>query len=209
MSKKDNLSRRYFEWQMKRRGLLKAAVALPATGLLRAQQPVVPPQPSPPAVEQIPVIESTIPELAATTVVSFFSPEQFTALRRLSELIAPAMNGVPGAIEAETPEFLDFLIGASPTERQTLYRTGLDELNHRARQHFESMFARLTAAQADIVLAPLRISWTVSPDRFTGFLQTAKQDILQATQNSRAWIREMSKRERSAGGLGMYWFPID
>src|SRR4051794_21699839 len=97
-------------------------------GRIRAQQPVVPPQPSPPAVEEIPVIESTMPDVAAITVASYFSPKQFAALRRLSELIAPAMNGAPGALEVETPEFLDFLLGESPADRQALYRTGLDEL---------------------------------------------------------------------------------
>jgi gluconate 2-dehydrogenase subunit 3-like protein len=197
------------ESQMKRRSLLRAAAALPAAGFLRAQQPVIPPQPSAPAVEEIPVIEATIPEMAATTLASFFSPEQFSALRRLSALIAPAMNGVPGAIEVEAAEFLDFLIGESPADRQALYRTGLDELNHRARQQFETSFTQLTAPQADRVLAPLRTPWSVKPDPFTGFLRSAKEDILQATQNSRAWIREMSKRERGAGGVGMYWFPIE
>jgi hypothetical protein len=198
------------EQKMKRRSLLRAAAALPAAaGLLRSQQPVVPPQPSPPAVEEIPVIESTIPEMAAVTVASYFSPEQFAALIHLSDLIAPAMQGVPGAVEAEAPQFLDFLIGESPADRQSLYRTGLDELSHRARQQFEKSFAQLAPAEAARVLEPLRAPWSVNPDLFTHFLRTAKQDILQATQNSHAWIREMSKRDRSAGGLGMYWFPID
>lgn len=197
------------EKPMKRRSLLRAAAAFPAAGLLRAQQPVVQPQPSPPAVEEIPVIESTMPDVAAVTVASYFSPAQFAALRHVSALIAPAMNGAPGALEVEAPEFLDFLLGESPADRQALYRTGLDELNSRAQQRFGTIFARLTATQADDVLAPLRAPWSANPDPFTQFLQTAKQDILQATQNSRAWIRAVSKRERGAGGLGMYWFPIE
>lgn len=123
--------------------------------------------------------------------------------------MAPATPGVPGAIEAEAAEFLDFLIGESPADRQALYRVGLDELNHRAQQQFEAPFAHLTPEQADSVLAPLRAPWTADPDPFTQFLRTAKQDILQATQNSHTWIREVSKRERSAGGLGMYWLPIE
>jgi hypothetical protein len=198
------------EYTMKRRSLLQAAaVALPAGGWLRAQQPVVQPKPTPAAVEEIPVIESAIPDIAATTVASFFSPEQFAALERLSHLIAPALDGVPGAREAGAAEFLDFLIGESPADRQKLYRTGLDELNQRAKQQFDTTFAQLTDAQADRVIAPLRTPWTLKPDPLTGFLRTAKQDILQATQNSREWVRQMSKRVRSAGGLGMYWYPIE
>lgn len=154
---------------MKRRSLLQAAAAaLPAGGWLRAQQPVVPPKPTPVAEEAIPVIESAIPDIAASTVASFFSPEQFAALQRLSELIAPALDGVPGAREVGAAEFLDFLIGESPADRQELYRTGLDELNQRAKQQFDTTFAQLTEAQADRVLAPLRTPWSLKPDPFTG-----------------------------------------
>jgi Gluconate 2-dehydrogenase subunit 3 len=194
---------------MKRRSVLQTLTALPAAALLKAQQPMVPPKPSPAAVEEIPVIESTIPDIAGTTVPSFFSQTQLATLRRLSELIAPAMNGVPGATEARAPEFIDFLLSESPPERQELYRAGLDQLNSRAQSGFHVPFEQVTEEQAVQLLAPLCTQWTAKPDQFTGFLRTAKQDILQATQNSYEWIHVMSKRVRSAGGLGMYWFPIE
>jgi hypothetical protein len=194
---------------MKRRQILQTLAALPAVPLLKAQQPMIPPKPSPAAVEEVPVIESTMPDMAANTVPSFFSQEQLSALRRLSELIVPSMNGAPGAIEARAPEFIDFLIGESPAERQELYRRGLDELNSRAQSQFHLPFAQVSPEQASQLLAPLCAQWTAKPDQFTGFLQAAKQDTLQATQNSYEWIHVMSKRVRSAGGLGMYWFPIE
>jgi hypothetical protein len=194
---------------MKRRSVLQTLAALPAASLLKAQPPVVPPKPSPAAVEEIPAIESTIPDMAGNTVPSFFSQTQMAALGRLSELIAPAMNGVPGAREARAPEFLDFLISKSPADRQELYRHGLDELNSRARSEFHLPFAEVSPEQAAKLLAPLCAPWTARPDQFNGFLRAAKQDILQATENSYDWIHVMSKRVRSAGGLGMYWFPIE
>ncbi len=194
---------------MKRRTILGALAALPAAGLLKAQQPPVPPKPSQAAVEEIPVMESTIPDLAGTTVPSFFSQQQLETLRRLSDLIAPAINDVPGALATRAPDFIDFLIGESPVERQKLYREGLEELNSRAERQYHFAFAKTTRAQADSILAPLRTQWTATPDPFTGFLRAAKSDILQATQNSHDWIRIVSKRLRSAGGLGMYWFPIE
>jgi Gluconate 2-dehydrogenase subunit 3 len=195
---------------MKRRHVLQTLAALPAAvPLLKAQQPMVPPKPSPAAVEEIPVIESTIPDMAGITVPSFFSPAQLETLRRLSELIAPAINGVPGAMEARAPEFIDFYLSESPAERQELYRSGLDELNSRAQSGFHVPFAQVNGEQAAKLLAPLCGQWTAKPDQFTGFLRAAKQDILQATQNSYEWVRVMSKRVRSAGGLGMYWFPIE
>jgi hypothetical protein len=194
---------------MKRRHILQTLAALPVAPLLKAQQPVVPPKPSPAAVEEIPVIESTIPDIAGNTAPSFFSQAQLTTLRRLSELIAPAMDGAPGAKEARAPEFIDFLIGESPAERQELYRRGLDELNSHAQANHHLSFSEVSTEQAAQLLAPLCTPWTAKPDQFTVFLRTAKQDILQATQNSYEWVHVMSKRVRSAGGLGMYWFPIE
>lgn len=194
---------------MRRRTVLKALTTLPAATLLRAQQPVIPPKPSPAAVEEIPVIEAIVPDLAGTTVPSFFSPAQLDALRRLSDLIVPAMSNVPGALATGVPEFLDSLIRESPRQRQTLYCQGLDELNSRAELRFHHSFAKTSQIEADEVLTPLLAHWMANQDHFVVFLRTVKEDILQATQSSEDWIRVMSKRVRSAGGLGTYWFPID
>jgi len=177
--------------------------------LLNAQQPVVPPKPSPAALEEIPVIEATIPDFAGTAVTKFFSPAQFSSFKRLSDILYPAMKGIPGAVEAGAPEFLDFLLFESPAARQTLYREGVDELERRSKKHFSVSFASVNHAGAEEILAPLREPWTADPDSFTAFLRTAKQDVMEATQSSHDWIRIMSKRVRSAGGVGMYWFPID
>lgn len=194
---------------MKRRRILQTLAALPAASLLKAQGPVVPPKPSPAAVEEIPVIESTIPDFAGTMITKFFSTTQFACFKRLNDVIYPASNGVPGALAAGAPEFLDFLLFESPEGRQNLYREGVDELEHRSQRDFTKPFASVNNEQADKLLAPLHEPWTAEPDPFTSFLRTAKQDIADATQNSYDWIRVMSKRVRSAGGLGMYWFPIE
>ena len=170
---------------------------------------MVPPKPSQAAVEEIPVIEATIPDLAGSTVASFFSDAQFGALQRLSDLIVPSMNDVPGAVATNAPQFLDFLISESSKIRQRLYQQGLNELNSRTERQFLVPFAKASQAQADVILEPLRKKWTAQPDEFTAFLLSAKTDILQATQSSEDWVRIVSKRVRSAGGLGTYWFPIE
>ena len=66
----------------------------------------------------------------AEPVVRFFTAPQFSALRKLCETMMPAIGKAPGALDARAPEFLDFLLGESPKERQQLYRTGLDPLNN-------------------------------------------------------------------------------
>lgn len=194
---------------MRRRSLLKALSTMPAASLMAGQQPVVPPKPNSVAAEQIPVIEATIPDVAGPTAHTYFAEPAYRALVRLSNLIAPASKDVPGALDAHVPEFLDFLIRVSPEDRQQQYTEGLTELNHRSQERFGAQFAELTAEQAHTTLAPLRAPWTARPDRFTAFLQSAKQDVLLATQGSPEWVHVMSKRSRSAGGLGTYWFPID
>jgi len=132
-------------------------------------------------------------------------------LRKLSDLIMPAMNGTPGALDAKAPEFLDFLIGASPAERQQIYRTGLDILNAQAARQFKKPFTELDATQAGTLLAPLRQAWTYEPptDPFARFLREAKADVRTATVNSREFNTAGGAAGRRAGGLGQYWFPLD
>ena len=77
------------------------------------------------------------------------------------------MKAPSGALDTDAPEFLDFLIGASPVDRQTLYRNGLDALNAQARTRFGKAFADLDAAQADAILKPLLVpvAWAYDPPK--------------------------------------------
>jgi len=167
------------------------------------------------------------PDSVAKPSPHFFSEPQLSALRRLSDIIVPAIAGTPGALEAGAPEFLDFLIGQSPLPTRTLYRTGLEALNTRAMAQYGQPFARLGNVQADTLLGPLREPRTrrahapqlaCSPcagsqedpaDTFAVFLRHAKAYILTATMNSREWIAAASQRNRSASGIGMYWLPAE
>lgn len=193
---------------MKRRSVLKTLTAIPAAGLLRAQQPLVPPKPTTAAVEEIPVIEGSVPDVVATTVRTFFPEDQFQALARLSDIFYPALNGVPGALAADVPGFLDFLVSQSPEPIQAKYRSGLAALNQRSRQQFQVSFAQTNPVQAEAILAPLRRAWSADPDPFVAFLRDSKEDVLEATQNSQEWSSVMSKRVRRAAGIAYYWFPI-
>ncbi|HLH30708.1 MAG TPA: gluconate 2-dehydrogenase subunit 3 family protein [Terriglobia bacterium] len=194
---------------MKRRSLLKGLGALPAANLLQAQQPAVPPKPTPAAVDEIPVIESTIPDSAANTVPGFFSKDEFEALSRLCDILYPAISDIPGALAAGVPAFLDFLVGQSSATVQRNYRKGLDALNQRSQEQFRVPFAQTKTPQSESLLAPLRQPWSANADEFTAFLGDVREDVLKATQNSEEWSSIMSKRSRSSAGVGFYWFPID
>jgi len=194
---------------MKRRSLLRGLGTLPAASLLKAQQPAVTPKPTPAAVDEIPVIESTIPDSAADTIPTFFSKDQFATLWRLCDILYPAINDVPGALAAGVPAFLDFLVGQSSETVQRNYHKGLDALNQRSQEQFRMPFGQTKPPQSESLLTPLRQPWSANVDTFTAFLRDVKEDVLKATQNSQEWSSIMSKRTRSSAGVGFYWFPID
>lgn len=144
-------------------------------------------------------------------VLHFFSAQQFAALRKLSDILMPPMNGAPGALDAKAAEFLDFLIGASPVDRQQLYRAGLDALNAGAATRYLKPFAALDATQAGVLLAPMHARWTFEPpvDPLARFLVAAKQDVRTATVNSREYNTANAGGGRRTGGGGLYWYPLD
>src|SRR5437016_8088949 len=149
---------------MKRRRFFQTLVVAPAASAVLAQQPVATQNPaSPPPSEEMPKLDATAVDQVADAVPHFFDAGQLAALRKLGDLLMPPMNGAPGASEAGAAEFLDFLIGQSPADRQQVYRTGLDALNTQAKTRYGKPFAGVDAAQADALLAPLREPWTYDP----------------------------------------------
>jgi hypothetical protein len=194
---------------MKRRAVLRSLLAIPSVAALPseafAQQGKATPS------TDTPNTQTTDVDSTSDSVVKTFNSAQFAALRKLGEIVMPAEQDTPGATEAGAAEFLDFLIGVSPAPRVALYKTGLDRLNSDAQQRYHKSFSELTADQAAPILAPLRAAWSYKTpsDPFAAFLLAAKNDLLTATTNSREYIAVVSQRRRSAGGVGLYWYPIE
>jgi hypothetical protein len=216
---------------MRRRGFVKALVAVPAAPALIAQQappapapgvqanpapgiPLNPTQPVEPpgrAAAELPKIEIAIPDVAAEPMPHFFTPPEFAALRKLCGILMPPVKSAPGALDAKAPEFLDFLLSESPKPRQQIYRAGLDVLNSQANEKFHKAFAELDDSQADTLLSPLREPWTFEApsDPLALFLRAAKQDVRTATVNSREYTIAGAATSRRASGGGLYWYPLD
>jgi len=150
-------------------------------------------------------------EAASDPVVRTFNEGQFSALRKLGEIVMPASAAAPGASEARAAEFLDFLIGVSPPARVALYKAGLDRLNAEAQQRYQKSFGEITVEQSAPILAPLLAPWSHRgpSDSFARFLLAAKGDLLTATANSREYIAAVSQRRRGAGGMGQYWYSVE
>jgi hypothetical protein len=213
---------------MERRGFVKALAGASAVPALIAQQPPPPGVPANPApgipqnaaqsVEpparaavELPKIEIAIPDVAADPMPHFFTPQQFSAFRKLCGILMPSTKSAPGALDAKAPEFLDFLLSESSEDRQQAYRAGLDALNSQANKQFKKPFADLDDSQADTLLSPLRQPWTYEApaDPLARFLHAAKQDVRTATVNSREYSAAGAATSRRAFGGGLYWYPLD
>jgi hypothetical protein len=147
-------------------------------------------------------------------VARFFTERQFAALRKLAGILVPPVAGNIGALDCDAPEFIDFLVSASPAERRQLYRNGLDALNTQARSKFGKPFADLDASQADAILKPLivTVAWQYDPpkDPIKHFVFQAHQDIRTATRNSlEASSAAANSGRRGFAGTGLYWNPVD
>jgi hypothetical protein len=161
--------------------------------------------------QQMPKLATSTADAVGDPSTRYFSNPQMAALRRLGDLVVPAGAGRPGARDAKAAEFLDFLIGQSPADRQSLYRNGLDHVQNEARSRFSAAFESLTAQQADEVLAPLHAAWTYTApaNPFARFLREAKEDLIAATMNSREYSDAQVAAGRRATGVGTYWYPVE
>ena len=203
---------------MKRRRFMQALAVAPAVPALAQQVRPAPPAPggrggrgSFGAEQGVTEFEVTQPDAVADPAARFFTSAQFGALKKLSEALMPSMGGNPGAIECEAPEFLDFLIGVSPADRQQLYRGGLDALNAKAKAKFSKSFAELDAKQVDAVIRPLLAAtpwaWDLPKDPAMRFIASVRTDVVTATRNSPVWAEKAGARGGGAGQLK--WLPID
>ena len=183
-----------------------------------------------------PISPATVADEVATSNPHFFTRQQFATLRQLCVLMMPALNGYPSAVEAGAPEFLDFLVGATPAgqqqsyiaahagsaparqvvtgsiDRQHMYVTGLERLESEARRRFSKSFAALNPDQADALLAPALAPWIADHpprDLFQRFVNVVHQDIRTATMNSTGWSAAAMAAGERAPGIGLYWSPID
>jgi hypothetical protein len=189
---------------MKRREWLRGAISAPALAAATAAVTEAPAaaQTPPPNNQDTPKLTFATPDAVADGTKAFFTAPEMQTLEALARVLMPAFNGRPGAIEAGAPQFLDFLVSQSPADRQDLYRRGLGMLEARS-------FSKMSATDAKQALASLEQPWTFDgpADPLARFLRAAKDDLLQATINSKEWAS--SSKTRTSGGTSYYYFPIE
>ena len=159
-----------------------------------------------------PNIPVSQPDAVAVTDARYFTPVRYATLVHLCEIMMPANDDYPSAIKAGTPEFLDFYMGASPDQQQTMYNNGLDQLNADCMKQFNIPFAKADAKQADALIRPYLKGWMNDHPPREGhvrFVNLAHRDIREATINSPAWAIAAEAVGERTPGVGLYWHPID
>ncbi|MBL8233432.1 MAG: gluconate 2-dehydrogenase subunit 3 family protein [Bryobacterales bacterium] len=161
--------------------------------------------------DEMPKLRETGGDAVAQGRTRLLTPLQLATFRNLANILVPKADDRPGAVEAGAVEFLDFLLSQSASERKILFQQGLNALHGESQKRLGKPFAELTPAEAKQFLEPLSRPWSyhAAKDPQERFLREAKEDLLQATANSRPFAEAMSKRSRSAGGMGAYWLPLD
>ena len=206
---------------MQRREFVRAVLTIGvAPKLLLAQQQAVPGPPPPAPVPWLlglnprtPLPHVEVAENIAASELRFFNPLQMQTLSRLADVVVPPVSGKAGALQAEVPAFLDFLIGSSPDTRKQVYSGGLDWLDSESQKKFNTPFAKLEDAQAGALLKPWLRTWMSDhppTEPHADFINIAHDEIRTATINSRAWF-EAAPPPSSPDPYNnsLYWFPIE
>ena len=205
---------------MLRRDFVRAVIAVGAAPKVLLSQQAATPAPPPPApvpwllglTPKTPIPQVEAADQVALAELRFFTPQQMATLTRLSDVLMPPMGEKPGALQAQTPMFLDFLIGDSPDARKQVYSEGLDWLDAEAKTEFNVEFAKLSDAQADTVLKPWLRTWMNDhpPDeKHADFVNIAHDDIRTATVNSKAWFAAPQVGAEPRTEEELYWSPIE
>jgi hypothetical protein len=205
---------------MLRRDFVRAVVSVGiAPKLLLSQQTANPALPPPAPVpwtlglnSKTPLPHTEVVDEIAVTVQRFFTPAQMATLVRLSDVLLPPIGGKPGALQAETPIFLDFLIGSSPEARKKVYTDGLNWLDSESQKRYGKGFTKLDDRQVDSILKPLLRTWMNDhppTEPHADFVNIALDEIRTATINSKSWSDATNSGSRASNAAELYWYPID
>jgi Gluconate 2-dehydrogenase subunit 3 len=205
---------------MLRRDFVRAVVSVGLLPKALLAQQTANPAPPPPAPvpwtlglnpkTPLPVTEAA--DGIAETEASFFTSTQLATFTRLCDLLLPPLDSKPGALQAGTPMFLDFLIGSSPMPRKKVYSGGLDWLDAASKTKYKLPFAQLNATQADALVKPRLRTWMTDhppTEQHADFINIAHEDIRVATMNSKAWDDAGVAAGQDWVTSGLYWSPIE
>lgn len=98
-----------------------------------------------------------------------FTAHEFQTLRRLSDLIIPADNHSPGALEAGAAEWIDYMAGNSP-ELARIFTGGFGWLDHEMQRQYAAGFIAAKPEQQTAMLDVIAYRKNETPENAEGIL---------------------------------------
>jgi hypothetical protein len=165
--------------ELTRRDLLRSTAALTAF-----QQHEHPPAPEPKKDAQAP---------------KFFNEHEYRTLARLTELILPADEHSPGALEAGAPQYIDLLAGKN-AELAAIYTGGLAWLDRETERRYSVKFVEATPERQSALLDLIAYRKNAAPELGPGirFFEWVRNMTVDAFYTSPAGIRDIGYQGNQA-----------
>jgi len=130
---------------------------------------------------------------------------EYATVRKLSELIIPADDVSPSAIEAGAPEFIDLLCSGSP-EMSRIYTGGLGWLDYEMSKRFGTAFVTATSQQQMEMLDLVAYRNDKAPELGPGieFFDWARKMVVDAFYTSPVGVKDIGY----LGNKGMTTFEV-
>jgi gluconate 2-dehydrogenase gamma chain len=130
---------------------------------------------------------------------------EYATVQRLAELIIPADDVSPSAVEAGAPEFIDLLASGSP-EMARIYTGGIGWLDHEMEKRYGSAFVTAQPAQQTAMLDLIAYRKTSDPGLAPGieFFDWARKMVVDAFYTSPIGVKDVGYM----GNKGMTTFEV-
>lgn len=135
----------------------------------------------------------------------FLNDHEFATVRRLSELIMPADDVSPSAVEAGAPEFIDLLASGNP-ELGRIYTGGLGWLDYEMKRRYGAPFVAAAAGQQTEVLDAIAYRKDAPGDLAPGieFFDWVRKMVVDAFYTSPIGFKDLGYM----GNKGMTTFEV-
>jgi len=138
------------------------------------------------------VVSPLLVENTASKAPAFFDKHQYATITELASLIIPT-DETPGAREAKVNEYIDMIVGESPSDVQKLYLDGLAWLDKTSTQRHKKNFIDLTnKEQVEILVEISQVNNpTLENEVQAKFFRAIKNITIDGFYTSKVGIEEL------------------
>ncbi|MCB1018643.1 MAG: gluconate 2-dehydrogenase subunit 3 family protein [Bryobacterales bacterium] len=120
----------------------------------------------------------------------FFSPEEMTALDRLTEILIPADEHAPGASAALVNRFVDVMVSEGPEAGKRVWRRGLEALDEEAQRLHGRTFVESSEAEQEAVVARMAENELEPTNELERFFRVLKRMTIDGYYTSKIGIHQ-------------------